>query len=226
MKRAVIFDFDGVVADTESLHWQAFQTILEPMGLGMSWEAYLEEYIGYDDRDAFRTAFSRGPQALSAADMKRLIRDKAAAFVALAAAGKNVIYPGAPALIRDCAATGWALAICSGALRNDIEAILRGTDLLACFGVVVTAEDVTASKPDPESYRRVVELLKIDPTQAVVIEDTPAGIASARGAGLRVVGVTTSHDASALIDATHIVPSISDITPALLEKIVDAEPGS
>jgi beta-phosphoglucomutase len=221
MNRAVIFDFDGVIADTESLHWRAFQHVLEPVGLGISWDDYVAELIGYDDRDAYRVIYGRGGKALDPEEMAGLIGRKAEAFMALATADGDVLYPGAPELIHTLADAGWALAICSGSLRKDIEAILHGTELLNQFDVVVTSDDVTVSKPNPESYHQAVERLGLPPDRAVVIEDTPAGITAARGAGLRVVGITTTHKGAVLSDADVIVSGIGDLSPDVLARVLD-----
>lgn len=222
MTGAVIFDFDGILADTERLHWRAFQEVLAPVGLRFSWEEYVAAFIGSDDRDAFRGAYRGAGLALPPAKLEGLIRRKAAAFAGLARAADNVLYPGAAELVHACAAAGWRLAICSGARREDIETVLGGSDLLGRFRVVVTAEDVAVSKPDPESYHRAVRELGIRPAECIVVEDTPAGIAAARGAGLRVIGVTTTHAAKDLDGADRIVPSISHLSHEMLASVLGA----
>jgi len=213
MLAAVIFDFDGIIVDTEPLHYRAFQDILAPLGLGYSWEEYLRRYIGYDDRDAFREAFRAGGKPLDDGGLRRVIDAKAEAFQRAIASGVEP-YPGVVGLIRSIAGN-LPLALCSGALPSDIRPILKQLDIETAFNVIVTAEDVTASKPDPASYAlAVARLTNVYPGNAIVpgnclaIEDTPAGIASASGAGLKILAVTNSYPEESLGGACKVVQSL------------------
>jgi beta-phosphoglucomutase len=215
MLNAVIFDFDGIIVDTEPLHYQAFQEILEPLGLGYSWQEYQERYMGFDDRDAFREAFSVGGRSLSDEELKERIEEKAQAFLTIVSVGVAP-YPGVVELIRSISGT-LPLGLCSGALRSDIDPILIQLGLTDAFDALVTADEVAASKPDPESYRLTVQRLQeifpgqIDPAASIAIEDTPAGIASASGAGLKVLAVTNSYPGARLTGACLVVDSLADI---------------
>lgn len=217
MLSAVIFDFDGVIVDTEPLHYRAFQEVLDPMGLGYSWEEYLATYIGFDDRDAFRTVFSSKGKILGGDRLVELIDQKAHAFNRIISRGVEP-YPGVVELIRDVKQQV-PVALCSGALRCDIDPILEQLSLTGVFDVIVTADDVPASKPDPASYlltiRRLTEAFPahegIVPSSMLAIEDTPAGIASARGAGLEVLAVTNSYPAAKLSAASSIVDSLANL---------------
>uniref|UniRef100_C6E367 HAD-superfamily hydrolase, subfamily IA, variant 3 n=1 Tax=Geobacter sp. (strain M21) TaxID=443144 RepID=C6E367_GEOSM len=215
MLNAVIFDFDGVIVDTEPLHYKAFQELLVPLGLGYSWEEYLDRYIGFDDRDAFREAFAVAGRTLSDGELKELIRGKAQAFLRIVSVGVAP-YAGVVELIRSISGN-LPLALCSGALRSDIDPILAQLGLSDAFDVMVTADEVAASKPDPESYRLAVKRLqeafpgKVDASAAIAIEDTPAGIASATGAGLKVLAVTNSYPRERLTGACRVLNSLSGI---------------
>ena len=215
MLNAVIFDFDGIIVDTEPLHYRAFQEILEPLGLGYSWQEYLERYMGFDDRDAFREAFSVGGRPLSDRELKACIDEKARAFLRIVSTGVPA-YPGVVELIRSISGN-LPLALCSGALRSDIDPILAQLGLTGAFDTQVTADEVAASKPDPESYRLAVQRLQeifpgqIDSAASLAIEDTPAGIASATGAGLKVLAVTNSYPAERLTAACRVVQSLAGI---------------
>lgn len=210
---AVIFDFDGVIVDTEPLHYEAFQRLLEPLGMGFSWEQYVETYMGFDDRDAFLEAFGKDTAGLSPTGLQSLIDRKADLFQEIIRDGISA-YPGVVDLIRSIRASRTPLAICSGALRSDIAPILETLGIADCFDVIVTAEDVARSKPDPECYRlahaRLNEFwgLELEPGQVLAIEDTPAGITAAKGAGLRVIAVTNSYPAPHLTQADHIVETL------------------
>jgi len=210
---AVIFDFDGVIVDTEPLHYAAFQRLLEPLGLGFSWERYVETYMGFDDRDAFMEAFKADGTRVSAADLQSFIDRKADLFQEIIRDGISA-YPGVVELIRSIRASQTPLAICSGALRSDIGPILETLGIAECFDLIVTAEDVARSKPDPECYRLAharlneIRLLNLTPGRVLAIEDTPAGIAAAKGAGLRVIAVTNSYPAEQLSLADQIVEKL------------------
>jgi len=210
---AVIFDFDGVIVDTEPLHYTAFQRLLEPLGLGFSWEQYVETYMGFDDRDAFMEAFKANGTVLPATDLQGFIDRKAGLFQEIIRDGISA-YPGVVDLIRSIRAGGTPLAISSGALRSDIAPILETLGIADCFDVIVTAEDVARSKPDPECYvlahtwLNKFSLLNLTPGQVLAIEDTPAGIAAAKGAGLRVIAVTNSYPATHLSQADRIVETL------------------
>ncbi len=117
MLAAVIFDFDGIIVDTEPLHYKAFQEILVPLGYGYSWDEYLLSYIGYDDRDAFRAAFRVAGREIAEQELHLLIEEKARAFQRAIAAGVEP-YPGVVELIRSLAGN-IPLALCSGALPGD-----------------------------------------------------------------------------------------------------------
>jgi beta-phosphoglucomutase len=210
---AVIFDFDGVIVDTEPLHYAAFQRLLEPLGLGFSWGQYVDTYMGFDDRDAFKEAFKTHGTGLSATALQSFIDQKADLFQEIIRDG-IIAYPGVVGLIRGIRARHTPLAISSGALRSDIVPILETLGIADCFDVIVTAEDVVRSKPDPECYRlahtRLNEFRRLDltPGQVLAIEDTPAGIAAAKGAGLRVMAVTNSYPAQHLSQADQIVETL------------------
>lgn len=215
MLTAVVFDFDGVIVDTEPLHYKAFQELLVPLGLGYSWQEYEALYMGFDDRDAFKEAFRSGGRPLSADRLKELIAAKAEAFLRTVSGGVAP-YPGVVELIREISGS-LPLALCSGALRTDIDPILAQLGLTGLFDTMVTAEEVAASKPDPESYRLALSRLdalfpaKVIPARAIAIEDTPAGIASATGAGMKVLAVTNSYPADRLTGACRVVDSLAGI---------------
>ena len=211
---AVIFDFDGVIVDTEPLHYSAFQRTLEPLGLHFTWEEYVETYIGFDDRDAFRYAFSSLGTPLSPEGLHDLIEQKALFFAEVIRSGVSA-YPGVLDLISHLHARKSPLAICSGALRADIDPILSMLGITDCFDVIVTADDVAASKPDPECYLLAFQRLQsahhcsFTKAATLAIEDTPAGISAAKAAGLLVCAVTNSYSADRLDQATFVTESLS-----------------
>ena len=215
--QAVIFDFDGVIVDTEPLHYRAFQQILEPLGLGFTWLQYVEKYMGFDDRDAFNEAFKANGRTLEQSDLNRLIATKAEIFQIVIQDGITA-YPGVVELIRALHSAKVPLAICSGALHSDINPILGKLGITDCFDIIVTADDVSRSKPDPESYQLAFDKLRVhrphaglEACETIAIEDTPAGICSASQAGLQVVAVTNSYDREHLNKANCIVDSLEQL---------------
>lgn len=211
---AVILDFDGVIVDTEPLHYRAFQRVLEPLGLHFTWEEYVEHYIGFDDRDAFRYVFSSHGTKLNQEELYGLIEQKALLFAEVIQSGVSA-YPGVLDLISQLHKHKIPLAICSGALRSDIDPILSMLGISNYFDVIVTADDVATSKPDPECYQLAFQRLQsahecsFTKDATLVIEDTPAGISAAKAAGLTVCAVTNSYPAARLDQATFVTESLS-----------------
>jgi beta-phosphoglucomutase len=224
MVEGIIFDFDGVIVDSEPLHWRAFCEILDPYGVSFSWEEYLQGYVGLDDRGALQKIYALMGRPLDPAVMRELIGRKAEAFQQEVARGVQA-YPGILELIAKTAAE-LPVALCSGALRSDIIPVLESLGLQGVFPVMVTADDVAVSKPDPESYRLAFESLSRahsglkNPAACIAIEDTPAGIASARGAGLTVLAVTNNFPSDVLSGAHRIVSSFQGWSVADLSETV------
>jgi HAD superfamily hydrolase (TIGR01509 family) len=212
MISAVIFDFDGIIVDSERLHWAAFNKVLEPLGKTISWPDYVETYIGFDDRDTFRTALP----TIGKNELSGLIEKKAAAFQELLESDGAAALPGAVELIKQLSGN-IPLAICSGALREDILPILGTLGISDSFDEVVTANDTHISKPDPAPYKLAMKKLGV--TGGLAIEDTPAGIASAKGAGLKVLSVTNSYPAEALTQADAVVASLEGLTLERLGRL-------
>jgi beta-phosphoglucomutase len=223
---AVVFDFDGVLFDTERLHHRALADTLRPLGLAMTWREYLRTYVGYDDRGVFREAFRAAGRRLPAAALERLVAAKGRAFRRAAAGGAARPCPGAARLLR-AAARGAPVALCTGALPSDVEPLLRRARLLGCFEVRVTAADPVPGKPDPAGYRLALARLAsrpgaraIAPGRSLAIEDTPAGVAAARAAGLRVLAVASTTPARQLRRADRVVSSLDTVTfPALCRLV-------
>jgi len=212
MISGILFDFDGVIVDSEKLHWAAFNTVLAAQDRTVSWPEYVETLIGFDDRDAFRHLFP----TLGKIELNERIIQKAAAFQNLLESDGAAALPGAVELIQTLSGK-LPIAICSGALREDILPIIGKLGVEDAFDTIVTAEDTPASKPDPAPYRLAAKRLGI--TNGLAIEDTPAGIASAKGAGLKVLAVTNSYSREFLTDADHIVDSLEGLTLTSLTRM-------
>lgn len=220
MLKAIVFDFDGVLVDSEPLHYEAFRDVMRPLGVDFDYRWYLAELVGFDDRDAFahvlRTRLDADAPA-RATPIDELCQRKQDAFERRVRGGIEPI-PGAIELV-DQAGAQMPIAIASGAVMNDIAVIVEALGRAEAFEEVITADQVARSKPDPESYalavRRLAERhpdLALSPAECLAIEDTAAGLASARGAGLRTLGLTTTHPADQLDAAERVVDSLTDLS--------------
>ena len=225
MLRAMIFDCDGVIADTEPLHFAALQTILREDGIDLSQELYYREYLALDDRACFIKAFSNQGVALTQEMLSRLIARKAAAVEPVLKA--HVLpFPGAVDLIRK-ASQRFLLAVASGALRREVELILRTAGVSACFPAIVGAEDVARSKPHPDPFIEALARInagspaRIEPNECLVIEDSIYGVRSAHAAGMRCLAVTNSFPREMLAEAELVVASLEDVSLGQLESLFE-----
>ncbi len=221
--QAVIFDFDGVIANSEPLHLRAFQQALGDEGIVLTAEEYYARYLGYDDVGAFRTLLRDRGDEPDGARVARLVVRKGEKLQAMMEAG-DVLFPGAADFIREAARTV-PVAIASGALRHEIEEILEAADLRPLFPIIVASGDTPESKPSPAPYKLAFERLKqlrpeIETHRCVAIEDSRWGLASAAGASLRCVGVTTSYTAAELPDAELVVDGLHSLTIEALDALV------
>lgn len=216
--QAVVFDFDGVLADSEPLHLRVYQELFEPQGIHIDRATYEARYLGYDDVGAFQKIAEDYSLMLGDEEIELLIETKSRRFQELVSSG-NVLYPGATALVRRLGAD-WPLGIASGALRAEIELMLRGAGLLDAFAFIVSSGDTEQSKPAPDPYLRAAELHAVPATSCVVIEDSHWGLVSARTAGMRTIAVTHTYPRATLAaDADVIVDSLDEITAELVKRL-------
>jgi beta-phosphoglucomutase-like phosphatase (HAD superfamily) len=223
--RAIVFDFDGVLANSEPLHFAAFRDVLATSGLTLTEHDYYARYLGFDDVGVFRAVGADRGTTWSARDVAGFVADKALRLQELER-DIPVLFPGAADAIRRSAAC-FPIAIASGALGPEIRRVLMRAGVLEHFSAIVSAEDTPASKPAPDPYVRAVALLAekmsppLHPHECVAIEDSRWGLDSAREAGLRTVGVTTSYDASELQPgADLIIPTIAALDVGDLQRLL------
>lgn len=213
MLRGVIFDFDGVLVDSEAAHFEALRTVLATELEGEVTQAeYDENYLGYDDHTCVRRALELRGREASPEVVSDLVDRK---WQAYDEGLSNIpFFPGAEDLVLALYAASVPLAIASGSHRNEIETILQARGLLQCFRGVISADDVMNFKPHPEPYLRARAVLAAveSPEGIVALEDSTTGMASARAADLRVIGVANSRPRGKLGLAHHVVDSLAELT--------------
>ena len=226
--QAIVFDFDGVIADSEPLHLKAFQRALADEGLTLDKDEYFNRYLGYDDVGVFEALARDRALAWTGPHVTELVARKGTKLEALISGGE-VLFAGAPAFIH-AAAAEVPVAIASGALRHEILHILEAAALDELFTAIVAAGDTPQSKPSPAPYLLAFERLqaraakKLVPDRCVAIEDSVWGLESARQAGLRCVGVTTSYTAVELTGAELVVEGLHALTLPMLDALVRRGP--
>ena len=223
MLRAIIFDFDGVIANSEPLHLRAFQEVLADERLVFVPADYYNRYLGFDDVGVFRAVAAAERLDWSASKIADLVSRKAIRLETLEKDGA-ILFPGAADAVRRAAARA-PLAIASGALGAEIRRVLDHADLTRCFHAIVSAEDTRLSKPAPDPYREAVVRLSthigasLPAADCVAIEDSRWGVESARAAGLRTVAVAQTYEPNALRGADLVIRSIADLDLTALERL-------
>ncbi len=213
--RAIVFDFDGVIANSEPLHFRGYRDVLAEEGIPLTERDYYAQYLGFDDVGAFQAIGMEHGTAWTGGDVSALVARKAVRIEALER-DASILFPGAADAIRRAAASV-PIAIASGARGAEIRRVLEREDLLSCFAAIVAAEDTPVSKPAPDPYLRALVLLahatgaNLRGAECVAIEDSHWGLASARSAGLKTVGITHTYEASALTAADLVIGSLDSL---------------
>ncbi len=226
MLKAIIFDCDGIIADSEPHHLKAFQMTLKEEGISLTHEEYYEKYLAMDDKGFFSTVLSANKRSVDNPILKKLIIRKMAIYRALSE--KDLyLYPGVVEFVRK-AEGHYRLAIASGAFRGEIKAILDKGGMRSAFPVIVSAQDVKNGKPHPEAFLTALEKLNtlstqdhpIPPDACVVIEDSLHGLEGVRLAGMRSLAVTNTYPEEVLCGkADRVIKSLLDIDPKELEDL-------
>jgi len=224
MIRALIFDFNGVLANDDPIHMESFRRVAEEEGLTFTDEEYLDTYLPLNDWDCFKTLYAGHSLPLPAGDLTELVRRKGLYYFQ-AIAERSVMFSEADRAVR-AAAARCPVAIASGARGEEIRHILDRADLQKCFSAIISAEDVRFGKPHPEPFLRAYERLKetqvsLNAYDCVAIEDSIGGIESAHEAGMRCLAVAHSYGRDRLDAAKPewVIDSIADFT-AWLEREV------
>jgi beta-phosphoglucomutase len=214
--RAVLFDFDGVLAGTEPLHCAAFAAVASTASLPFSRQDYYDRFLGLPDRACLAALHAAAGRPWSERELDALLARKRAEFARLAQ--DAALYGGVAATLRRLHAV-FILAVASGAWRDEIEPILVRAQVRSLFAAIIGAEDVRAGKPAPDPFLRALEAINrrhgthLRPADCVVVEDAPLGIAAARAAGMACIAVTTHRDRTALAGADAFVADLNQLQP-------------
>ncbi len=228
MFKAILFDFDGVILDSEDLHYEAFRRVFAEEGVSLARKAYYEDCLGFNDAECIRWGLEGTGRIDEAGGIERLTERKSVYFEELLDKQMR-FFPGVCAFIR-AAAGKYPLAVTSMARRGEIEIALRRAALSDLFCVIVSGEDIEKTKPDPEPYRKTLRLLNarlasteikqaIRPQECLVVEDSCAGIQSAKAAGMNVLGLAQTEDAARLKAADRVLPSLEGVAPEDVEAL-------
>lgn len=217
VKRAVIWDMDGVIVDTEIYHFKAWKKLLHEEGIELTEEEFkrtfgmrnaeiIRRFLGPDvSKPVIQQLAGRKEEYF-----RQFIRDHITA------------NPGAIGLIRDLYEAGFLQAIASSAPRQNVELVLNSLGIASFFTCIVSEEDVTSGKPDPQIFLTAANRLGVEPANCVVIEDSIAGVQAANAAGMRCIALASTNPPERLSSADRIVESlqalqVSDIA-GLLER--------
>lgn len=229
MIRAVIFDFNGVLVDDESVHCDLFREVLAGEGVAMDDRLYHEKYLGFDDRECFETAMLDAGMVVDRERIDAMIARKAVRYFEVAGEGLR-FFPRAAEAIASLA-DRWPVAINSGALRPEIEFSLDRMGVRDRVVAIVSAEDASRGKPDPMGYLLALQALRQEPGLAdlpaeacLVFEDSLAGIISAKGAGMKAVGVAQTYSEAELAGAgaDAILGDLDPLNPGWVDRMFGA----
>jgi beta-phosphoglucomutase len=224
MLRAIVFDFDGVITDSEVLHLRSFNRVLAQYGVEISTKDYYKDYLGLSDFDCFKALISKKVLQKPAKEIENLAKEKNQVFEKLAKTEGRIIE-GVRDFLQMLSQNNIPMAICSGALLAEIELVLEQARLRPFFEVIVSAEFVKKGKPSPEGFLLTLRKLNrnrqnpIPPNQCIVIEDSHWGLEAAKAAGMHTIAVTNSYDADQLAMAEKIVTGLGDLSIDILQKL-------
>jgi len=224
MLKALIFDCDGVIADSEHLHCSLFQGVLAEEGITLTDKEYVDRYLAMDDRGCFTTVFADHKRPLSETQLANLIARKTERYKKTASRNL-VILPGVVEFVM-AVSQKYPLAMASGALRDEVTLMIEAAGIAHYFDAVVAAEDVSKGKPAPDAYLKALEELNkkhpkknITPEDCLVVEDSKEGLLSAHAAGMKCVAVTTTYPAEELSTADRVVPVLTAVRVKDLEAL-------
>ncbi len=224
MLKAVIFDFDGVITDSEVLHLRAFNRSLVPYGVEIPTKDYYTNYLGFSDFDCYKTLIDNGLLNIDEQQIGCIIKKKSKLFEELSKTEGRTIE-GVHEFLQMLEKNKIPMAICSGSLIVEIEVMLEESRLRHFFAEIVSAEQVKKGKPHPEGFILALQKLNkncpppIAAGECIVIEDSHWGLQAGKAAGMHTIAVTNSYDAGQLTIAEKIVAHLNELTINDLQQL-------
>ena len=216
--QAIIFDFDGVLINSEPLHFFSLCEVLRKEKISLHEDEYYQDMLGLSDRDTFKLIYLRQQRPLDPGTLLRVMTRKNEVMMELIYRDRIKALPGVEEFVRGLW-RHYPLGICSGARREEIEAMLTGIALRDCFKVIVSADDCPIGKPDPAGYFQALRQLdkKARPGNCLIVEDSPVVVASVKQAGFKVLAVTNSVAGEKLQGADWIT---DNLLPATVNNLI------
>lgn len=215
MFEAIIFDFDGIILDSEPLHYAACQQVLKDLHITLSYDEFSEKYIGLADKEMFPQILVNNGYHFSSDQINSLIGKKVAYYLANIENHTDLpMITGLDQYVIKISQEIKKIAICSGSSRQEITTTLnklKNGSLKDYFSIIVSSEDVKNGKPSPEGYLLTAQHLKVSPAKCLVFEDSPAGIEAAKTAGMYVIAFPTTQSRSLLHKANKIAANFMDL---------------
>ncbi len=215
MIKAVIFDLDGVLIDSEKLHYITWKKAFMEKGAELPLEEYREHYFGITATDIVKQFAERRNMPLSSEELKELAYRKNVHYRELVAKELEPVK-GAPELLEKLKKANFMIALATSTTRKNLQAVMKKTGLGRYMDSMVCAQDITKGKPDPEIFLKAASNIREKPENCLVIEDAPLGINAAKRAGMKCIAVATTHKTPELANADMVVKDLSQLT---VEKI-------
>ena len=213
-KRAALWDVDGTLIDSREYHWLSWQGALAEENFNVTPEQFADSF-GRRNDEILRGYFP----AYRASDVERVGEVKEAAYRRLIRERGIELLPGVRRWLERLREEGWLQAVASSAPLKNLEVIISALGLEKYFSAVASAEDVTEGKPDPQVFLAAASKLGVGPSACVVVEDAPAGTEAARRAGMRAIGVLSSHGE---LRADLVVGTLEELPDDAFDKLLDA----
>ena len=211
---AVLWDVDGTLIDSREYHWLSWQGALAAENFPVTREQF-ERTFGRRNEEILGAYFpDYDAQAIA-----RVGEAKEVAYRELVRAGGIELLPGVRAWLERLREAGWRQALASSAPRLNLDAIVSALGIEEFFEAIASAEDVTEGKPDPQVFLAAAAKLRVEPHSCVVVEDAPAGTEAARRAGMRSVGVLSSH---VELEADIVVRTLEELPPDAFDRLLGA----
>ena len=218
---AVLWDMDGVIADTGPYHLSAWQEVFQKRGFNYSDEVFQRNF-GKRNDTIVRSIIG---DSASSAEVDAITAEKEVVFRQKAAA-KLKPFPGAIELLKSLREYGVRIALASSAPIENIQLVIQDLGIDNCFAVIVWGREVTEGKPSPQGFLLAAQRLGVEPENCVVIEDSVAGVTAAKRAGMRCVAVTNTHPRKGLMEAELVVDSLETVSVADLAGLFNSSPES